>query len=77
MCSFIANSAFAQNLIKNPGFETGIISPPWNIWTSNESPSDFGATKSPHRDNGPFHCGLLFLSTPPLSLEMMAQWADR
>jgi hypothetical protein len=36
---FIVNDSFAQNLIKNEGFETGALSPQWGTWPAGENPT--------------------------------------
>jgi hypothetical protein len=33
------NPVFTQNLIKNPGFETGILSPFWGTWPAGSNSS--------------------------------------
>ena len=35
---FTVNYLFAQNLVKNPGFETGSLSPFWDVWPKNVNP---------------------------------------
>ena len=35
---FTVNYLFAQNLVKNPGYETGLLSPSWDVWPKNIDP---------------------------------------
>ena len=35
---FTVNYLFAQNLVKNPGYESGSLSPYWDVWPKNVNP---------------------------------------
>lgn len=53
---FLSNYVLSQNLVKNPGFESGVFAPYWNIWPKNDS--DYAVTDNNNVYVGNFSANL-------------------